>query len=133
MQNKWYQFKLTINHQAPIESEIIFPDNPQLHPPAGEQIHLFLIQSGMVVKPSEQEKGEYLYQALKTVNLSNLVNLQRKFAHQGATLQELGKEEIAFPDWITKEEFEEFKAETKKLLLLKEEELSYLEQQLTEN
>jgi hypothetical protein len=125
---KWYQFELTINHKSLVETKIKFPEKPQNYPPAGEKIHQFLVQSGMILD-SEQESCFYVA-SNENVNLANLINLQAKFSHQGATIKQVGTGIIIFPEWVSKEEFERFKEETKKSLLLNEKELTDLEQQL---
>ncbi len=119
---KWYQFKLIINRQTPSETTVIFPLNPEDYPPAGIQIHKYLLQQGLF---KQRRAGGFYYVAdSNEVNLDNLESLYYKFKEQGADIK---RSQVNNAEYITKAEFERFKAETKKFLMTIEQELQGLE------
>lgn len=125
---KWYQFKLIINRQIPSETTVIFPLNPEDYPPAGIQIHKYLLQQGLF---KQRRAGGFYYVAdSNEVNLDNLESLYYKFKEQGASIERIESISVEYI-YITKEEFERFKAETKKSLITIEQELQSLEKDVT--
>lgn len=122
MKQEWYQFKLKINRNLPSETQVIFPLDPENFPPSGTQIHNYLLQQGLFKQ--RRADGFYYLAEDEEVNLTKLEDLYFKFKPEGATIERSHHQNL-----ITREEFEEFREQAKKLLGELEQELQRLEQE----